>query len=290
MTLTVLLRSRSALKVLGSVIDTALARGHDVGLEVEANAKEPWQPGDLDRWRTLRRYRAGVAIGLATYLDADVGVPFWWDNLLLPSIPGQVTGYLSAWHRDMHARNFPMDRRVIQQQPIIGWTMADHRALLPPGLPGPPTALLFTMKRLDPARRRLVARLRYFHAVRDAATYARLKDLAFTIKTRPKHRDPWWLGHFGRVVGETCMYPSTSLQLLQHTWEATTFTSGAVLEARLFPWIKLVDHRVPLGRLATLPGVAASYDHMRHDPLDRIITYTDCRAGERVVDLAEGVQ
>ena len=153
MTVTVVLPTRSAVWALGSVIRSAVARGHEVRLEVgPSTTKDPWYPGDLAAWATLARGSRGCRIGLATQAGVDVGVAHWWDNCWAPPPEGQrVTGYLSAWHRDLHARLWPTHAAAIRRQPIIGWTLADQRAALPAA---PRTLLVaFTQKRGLPGRR-----------------------------------------------------------------------------------------------------------------------------------------
>lgn len=297
MTLTVHLRRRAALKTLGPVLDAAVARGHAVALWVEAEAKDPLRAGDFARWPGLPRVTrpAGVVVGLATDPVADVGVPQWADNVLAPLAAGaRQPGYLSAWHRALHAQCWPGDAAAIARCPIVGWPMADHRALLPPD-PGPPCHVLFTMKRRvpEPWRRSLRGRAWYVEQVLGAWHAAKEAGLPLVIKTRRKHGDPWWLRAFGRVIAEPTVYPAVSLQLLHRARRATHFGSGAHAEARLLD-VPVLHHAVPMPHLLALPGQAAWYARLLATGLDREAygepiwgEWDDTKTGERVLDVAE---
>jgi hypothetical protein len=88
----------------------------------------------------------------------------------------------------------------------------------------------------------------------------------------------------GDVVTTDSAYPSTSLSLLSRARRVGHFSSGAHLEARLFPDVRIDNEAVPLTHLRGLPGAEATYRHMLHDPLDRVITYDDTAAGLRLLD------
>ncbi len=293
MRLTFLLRRRSTIKVLGSTMDAAQRRGHAIALCLREEAKEPFQLGDFDRWPFPRvRQLCGLIIGLATDPLADIGVSSWMDNTLKPYNQGAwVQCYLSEWHKALHAECWPQSRAVIAHQPIVGWTMADHRALI---AALPRYHLLFTLKRRvpEPWRRSLRGRAWYFKKVYGAWHAAKEAGLPLVIKTRPKHGDPWWLGRFGHVIGEDSMYPATSLQLLASAQQATHFMSGAHAEACLMG-VPVLNHTLPQPHLDKFPGQQAIYQQMVHEPMSRkeyvekFFTYDDCHAGERVMDVVE---
>mgnify|MGYP001569853187 FL=1 len=318
MILTFLLRRRSAIKVLGSVIDAAQRRGHTCFLCTEhEEAKEPFVPGDFARWPKLAASRThgqmyGTVIGLATDPLAAVGVSSWTDNTLRPYHSGSIVQcYLSEWHRALHQFTQPADAKIIAQQPIVGWTLADHRTLLPPALTVASVLsngyeerarhyragydLLFTMKRQvpEPWRRSLRGRLWYAKKIMSAQRVAKEIGLPLVIKTRRKHGDPWWLACVGRVIEEGSMYPSTSLQLLAGAHAAHHFMSGAHAEARMMD-VPVTNYPVPQPHLDRLPGVQRVYQEMilqdtpnHANYMAKFFTYDDCQAGERVMDVAE---
>ena len=298
MILTFLMRRRSAIKVLGSVIDAALARGHRCFLAKRPEVKDQFVPGDFDRWRGQLHATAtliGRVIGVATDHEAHVGVSQFFDNILTG--PGaEVQCYLSQWHKDLHMSVSPDRRWWIKDQPIVGWTMADHRALsINPYYVCNSPDILFTMKRRvpEPWRRSLRGRVWYFEKVYGAWHSAKEAGVNLVIKTRPKHGDPWWLGRFGRVVGEDSMYPATSLQLMSGAHRVTHFMSGAHAEARMMG-VEVLNHRVPQPHLDHLPGQRDIYEALVHDPgvfrdeyMAKFFTYDDTRAGHRVMDVVE---
>ena len=321
MILTFLLRRRSALKVLGSVIDAAQRRKHMLFLCTEhEEAKEPFQPGDFARWPLLAASRThgqmhGTVIGLATDPLADVGVSSWFDNTLQPYNQGaRIQCYISEFHKTLHMDCWPQNRFEIYKQPVVGWTMADHRASIsnelrlsfydrydPDGKPWlTPSGchLLFTLKRRvpEPWRRSLQGHTWYFKQIYRAWHAAKAAGVPLVMKTRPKHGDPWWLRRFGCVIGEESMYPATSLQLLAGTKRATHFMSGAHAEARLMN-VPVVNHRVPMTHVNKLPGYDCSYFHtMREAEVSREEYgqemwggFDDCQAGERVMDVVEAL-
>ena len=303
MILTFVLRRRSALKVLGPVIDAAQRRKHIAFLCLLEEAKEPFQPGDFDRWGLLKASYTygqvfGTSIGLATDDLVDVGVSSWFDNTLRPYADGaRVQCYLSDFHKQLHAQNFPLDQQVIARQPVVGWTIADHRAVFD-SLAGYGTHVLFTMKRRvpEPWRRSIRGRAWYLEQVVGAWREAKEAGLPLVIKTRRKHGDPWWLRLFGRVVGDDQMYPATSLQLLAGASLCHHFMSGAHAEARLMD-VPVVNYRVPMTHVDGLPGYDLSYAMtMRGAEVSREQYgialwggYDDCKAGERVMDIVESV-
>ena len=304
MILTFLLRRRSAIKVLGSVIDAALARGHRCFIAKRPEVKDQFVLGDFDRWlgKLHPTHRLiGRVIGVATDADAHVGVSQFFDNILTG--PGaEVQCYLSQWHKDLHMSVAPDRRWWIKDQPVTGWTVADHRALLAlkPGgwiMVYDPRRydLLFTMKRRvpEPWRRSIKGRAWYFEKIYGAWHSAKEEGASLVIKTRPKHGDPWWLSRFGRVVGEDTMYPSTSLELMRMADRVIHFMSGAHAEARMMG-VEVLNYRVPQPHLDHLPGQRDIYEALVHDPtlfrdeyMTKFFTYDDTRAGERVVDVVE---
>ena len=302
MTLTFLLRRRSAIKVLGSVIDAAQRRGHLLFLCTEhEEAKEPFQPGDFARWPKLAASRThgllyGTIIGLATDPLAMIGVSSWMDNVLHPYHKGaRVQCYLSEWHQTLHQQTQPTDAAVIAQHPIVGWTLADHRALLGPTT-SPGYDLLFTMKRRvpEPWRRSFTGRLWYFKKVKGAHCRAQKSGVPLVIKTRRKHGDPWWMKYFGPIVGEDSMYPATSLRLLAGARIAHHFMSGAHTEARLMN-VPVINYTVPQRYLDVLPGQRQLYQGLlremmsREEYMAKFFTHDDWQAGERVMDVVEAL-
>jgi hypothetical protein len=171
---------------------------------------------------------------------------------------------------------------------VVGLTIADHRALLPPATDDA-LAILFTMKRRvpEPWRRSFKGRLWYWEKVHEAQHIAADHGLSLVIKTRVKHGDPWWLPFIARVVGEECVYPLTSMTWLSRATLAFHFNSGAGLEARLFPRVRVVNWPVPQPHLDRLPLQREVYAHVYTAPLDEVITYDDTKAGERVMDMVE---
>ena len=324
MILTFVLRRRSALKVLGPVIDAAQRRKHIAFLCLLEEPKEPFLPGDFDRWGLLNASYTygqvfGTSIGLATDDLVDVGVSSWFDNTLRPYADGaRVQCYLSDFHKQLHAQNFPLDQQVIARQPVVGWTMADHRALslaIPESLSRKlpiqiwetysgerqylqPWHILFTLKRRvpEPWRRSVRGRAWYLEKVVGAWHQAKEAGLPLVIKTRRKHGDPWWLRLFGRVVGDEQMYPATSLQLLAGASLCHHFMSGAHAEARLMN-VPVLNYRVPMTHVDGLPGYDLSYAMtMRGAEVSREQYgialwggYDDCKAGERVMDIVEAL-
>ena len=287
MLLRVYLPSRAAVGVLGPVLDAAATAGHALQILTDPNPKDPIVSADVATWLTWRwRGTPDAILGLAGDPRATWGVPSWWDNIFERPVPGQTVGYLSAWHRDQHAAAFPDCRGWIQQQPVVGWTLADHRALLPAIREPRWRTVLFSLKRRipEPWRRSLRGRRWYWERVRAWARWAAPDRLL--IKTRAKHGDPWWLPWYGEVVPTQTAYPSTSLRVLSTACVVGHFTSGAALEARLFPHLegRVINEAVPLTHLAHLPGVEATYRHMFEDPLDRVITYDDTATGQRILD------
>ena len=300
MILTFLLRRRSALKVLGSVIDAAFARGHTCYLAKRPEYKDPFVLGDFDRWRGklhATHTLVGCVVGVATDAEAHVGVCQFFDNILKGSRQSAHTVcYLSQWHKDLHMEVMPATRWWIKDQPVVGWTVADHRALVPksrPSLSIQPD-VLFTMKRRvpEPWRRSLRGRLWYYEKVYGAWHSAKEVGVPLVIKTRPKHGDPWWLGRFGRVIGDGSMYPATGLQLMGGALRVTHFMSGAHAEARMMD-VPVLNHTIPQPHLDHLPGQRAIYDALVHTPMSRdeymtrYFTYDDTKAGERVMDVVE---
>ena len=306
MILTFVLRRRSALKVLGPVIDAAQRRKHIAFLCLLEEPKEPFLPGDFDRWGLLKSSYTygqvyGTVVGLATDRLADVGVSSWFDNTLRPYADGaRVQCYISDFHKQLHAQNFPLDQQAIARQPVVGWTMADHRALLDhwPVNGGDSWHVLFTLKRRvpEPWRRSIRGRAWYLEKVVGAWHQAKEAGLPLVIKTRRKHGDPWWLRLFGRVVGDEQMYPATSLQLLAGASLCHHFMSGAHAEARLMD-VPVLNYRVPMTHVSHLPGYDLSYDVTMRGAEVRRESYglamwgghDDCKAGERVMDIVESV-
>lgn len=296
MILTFLLRRRSALKALGSVIDEALRREHRCHLVVREEAKEPFRPGDFERWRGIV-YRGialrGTVIGVATDAYCDIGVSHWFDNILTPgNKQAQTVCYLSQWHKDLHMSVNPAGRWWIEGQPIVGWTMADHRALLVPQYSE--WHVLFTMKRRvpEPWRKSIRGRLWYFEKVYGAWHAAKEAGLPLIVKTRAKHGDPWWLRRH-HVVEEPSMYPSASLQVLNQASQATHFMSGAHAEAVLMN-VPVLNHWVPQPHLDRLPGQKEIYNALvlkppvtRSEYMTKFFTYDDTHAASRVMDVAE---
>lgn len=303
MILTFLLRRRSAIKMLGSTMDAAVQRGHTGFLCIRGEAKEPFHVGDFSRWPFPHVLQPqGIVIGLATDAKADIGVSSWFDNTLMPYNQGaRIQCYISEFHKSLHMDCWPQNRFEIYKQPVVGWTMADHRAVFEQRLQAwsAPTGhhVLFTLKRRvpEPWRRSLQGRTWYFRTVYRAWRAAKDSGMPFVIKTRPKHGDPWWLRLFGRVVGEESMYPATSLQLLAGAQQAAHFMSGAHAEAQLMD-VPVLNHRVPMTHVSGLPGYNLMSDmtfrgpEVSREQYGQALWggYDDCQAGERVMDVVEG--
>lgn len=292
--LSIYLPSRHALATLGSTIDEAVKRGWFIQFHIDANRKgDGLRQGDLTRWDAVKRWAGpaykGMTLGLARDARVRVGVSQWFDNILRPPIERQVTCYVSEWHKALHKQTQPLWVEWIDKQPVVGWAIADHRALigqalLPWSVPGG-HAILFTMKRRvpEPWRHSLKGRLWYWEKVQEAKHIAAEHGLPLVIKTRAKHGDPFWL----RGIGDACVYPLTSMQLLAHATLAFHFNSGAGLEARLYPKVKVVNWPVPQPHLDTLPGQTAIYPHAYTVPLAEVIGYDDVKCGRRVMDVVE---
>ena len=295
MVVTFLMRRRSALKVLCSVIDAACERGHTCYLAKRPEYKDPFVLGDFDRWRGklhATHTLVGCVVGVATDPEAHVGVSQFFDNILTTHGAG-IQCYLSQWHKDLHV-SVGGDRAWVDAQPIVGWTMADQRPLI---YAPKRHHLLFTMKRRvpEPWRRSIPGRLSYFEYVYGAWYAAKEAGLPLVIKTRPKHGDPFWLSRFGQVVGEESMYPSTSLDLIMGARQVTHFMSGAHAEARMMD-VPVLNHRVPQPHLDHLPGQREIYEALVHTPMSRdeymtrYFTYDDTKAGARVMDVVENAR
>ena len=297
MILTFLMRRRSAIKVLGSTIDAAIRRKHTCFLWRVPDGKEPFLVGDFVRWPLLYKSPTwrplGTVIGLDTDPDAHVGVAWWFDNLLKHPREGAETQcYISQFHRDLHTKLYCTK----VDKPIVGWSLADHRALLPPRhAMGQLVDVLFTMKRRVPEtwRTSMVGRIWYWEQVMRVRRESRGWGVPLVVKTKYKNGDPFWMRYAGKRYWDHYMYPSTSLMLLQNAFTAHHFMSGAHVEARLMN-VPVSNYRVPMGHISHLPGYKEVYEMTMNTSMSREEYgqhmwggFDDTGTGERVMDVVE---
>ena len=293
--LLVYLESRTAIATLASTCDAAVRRGWALQFTADLSPKgDNVRQGDLARWDEVARWggpakAAHATLGLAGDLRATFALPQWWDNVLKVAPPWQTVGYMSKAHQRAHVETWPCDRKRIEAQPVVGWAYRDHLPLLLNWGPRP-RVVLFTMKLRVPERWRNSwrGRLWYFEHVCEAEQIAEEYGADLTIKSRKKNGDPWWFALiWAHRVWDECVYPLTSLSLLQGATCAMHFNSGAGLEARIMRVPQIINWPVPQEHLDNLPGGPLIYRHMYTDPLEDVITYDDARCGERMMDVIE---
>lgn len=294
-----ILRRRSYLKTLGSVIDAAVRRKHTVCLVLDPDGKELFQPGDLLRWASTTEVvprEPALALTIGVRHDGDrvhIAVPQFFDDVKYP--PSAVHCYLSQYHKDLHRICQPAWAKQIEASPIVGWTLGDHRALITSPRVHGAYSVFYTMKRRvpEPWRRSWHGRMAYAQIILNYIKAGEQLGWKLVAKTRPKHGDPFWLRHIMDTIGEESVYPATSSILAAYARCAIHFESGAGLEARWYgcPDIAI---RVPREHLRDYPGVEQVYADVFGSPLSteeyiqRYLGYNDTNAGERVMDVVEG--
>jgi hypothetical protein len=231
------------------VLDAAVSRGHTLDICMRTRPhRERVLTTDFERWPsnyTTCHHSTPDAI-IATRLEnfvCDEGpglrvvVPYFAEFLMRPieDYDDVILCYPSVELAVQHGAYY-------RNHPVTGWTIADHAVKHPPG-GARNLHTFFTMKR-DVPRQQRVPYLRI--AWMDRAL-AHCRGLRWAVKTRHKHKDPWWLKPLADVyLGDTMMYPHTSHHMLSHSASMSHFTSGAVAEAVLHNvpsfWYRY-DHR-----------------------------------------------
>lgn len=324
MRLAILISRRSNLKILSSVVDAALRRKHDVTLLAQPRAAKPGDGLDLREIRTLWP-RVPIVNTMPRGLDAMIGpAPFLPDLKTLPLIgvdqffdcwaypatrgPNFTLCYPSEYARDVHRELWPDQRN---RGAVVGWTVADQRV----PEQARDSVVFYTLKLDVPEawRQSKAGREQYRAMYYATQEWARVQGLRLIIKTRGKNKDPWWMrwGHDGRYADDV-MVPYRSLTLLARAKYAVHFESGAGLEAALMGAYS-VALLAPQSHVKKLPGGDRQYggvamhdwpgvacyglpaEERTVDPEQRAkylahyVGLCDGRAGERVLDVVEGV-
>jgi len=200
---------------------------------IEARGRVPARTSDVPQYVEHAPHDSPDAVfGVyAPDLTAWVGsgtkvmsLPYFFDFLMIPpeAIRGVTVCYPTEYARALHKGH---------DGPVTGTPIREH-------LNGPssrrPLHVCFTMKRGVPERWRHSIRGRwwYFEHMLRERHWAAENHLRFVIKTRRKHRDPWWLRMLGPVVNDDgAMCPDVSQWLLRDATAMAHFHSGAVVEA-----------------------------------------------------------
>ena len=330
MRLAILLTRRSHLKVLSSVIDASLLRGHTTEIVCDVRAAKRGDTLNLKEvatlWpyarlaRTLTPWHYDAVIGLEaclpeTPLTKLVGVDHFYDCWIHPPRKDVTMCYHSDYHRATHHDLWGVSPYGGE---VVGWLPGDQaHAMLEE--PERDSAVFFALKRdvPEPWRQSREGKRIYYHVFCEAQLKAKAEGLRFIVKSRRKNADPWWLWWLAdEIYYDDEMVPYTSLSLLQRAKWAEHFESGAGLEAALMGAYSIAIH-VPQPHIIGLPGGRLQYGgvdmhewpgvtqyglHRWHDRrpvpsvdpeqrqkyLDHFVGACDGRAGERVVQIAEG--
>ena len=347
MILGVLLRRRAHLKTLASVIDAGHARGHDVRIIYDPVAAKKgdslnrdevtriWPATPISRPRGTRESRppevdvlVGVDAALAPFSGLPmIGVDNFFDRWLQPLRSDVTYAWTSLTHVTTHRTLWSGE---IHHPSIVGWLQADQVSLASvdaamDGIREPrDSAVFFTLKMAvpEPWRHSREGRASYRDIFEQAKRKAKDEGLRFIVKSRAKHRDPWWVRwRWAEYHLDECMVPYTSLSLLARAEWCVHFESGAVWEAALMGAYSYAIP-VPQSHIINLPGGRLQYggDALMHDwpavsqygmegpgrvpqriirrprvdqearraYLDHFLGPCDGKAGERVVQMAEG--
>ena len=286
----VIIATRGCVKVLGSVLDAAVLAGHELDIVLRPRSfREPVLPADLERWPSVPcpEPDAVISVRVEDFRQDDPGlkvvVPLFAEFLLhdVADYDGMLLCYPSS---ELARRHYEGPRSSAHQ--TTGWTTADHANFYRRGL-GPRDSHVFFSMKNDVPRPRRVPYLRIAMADR---YLAHARGLRWIVKTRAKHKDPWWLRVLAdEYVSELAMYPHTSQQLLARAVSMSHFTSGAVAEAVLHSvsthWYRQAEHRQHLLPHQRQPDAYLQPWLMdRETYIRRFIGWDDGQNGQRVVD------
>lgn len=262
---------RGHLKVVGSVIDEALRRGHQCALLWQHDDKPGenvlayeltalWPRATTCAMDAVRGERFDAVIGDPS-IHAIPGLPdarlyaldFGWEQRMRPDLP-----YITrCWATDVHRGLF------LASGPVTGMTALDAIPLVDPkdvreanGLDDKPVLLLFSAKLGVPHlwRKTVFKHFWYpsiLHALKD---YAKRHGMLLVIKTREKHHDPELLLRLGdRILDDRDLWPYTSAQIVTTANLVVHFQSGAIFEA-LAANVPQVSVRLPQPHLEHFTG------------------------------------
>ena len=328
MTLGILLTRRAHLKILSPVIEAALGRGHATIVVADVRAAKRGDQLDLREVARLYPRVRIESTGIYGKLDALIGVDATLPDLKTIRVVGvdhfydawtyyprrsanRVMAYHSEFHRDTHASLWD----VAPGGEVVGWLPADQMLAAMCHTSGQRDCVVFFALKLnvpEPWRNSREGRQFYKAIAYAAKAKAHADGLRFVVKSRKKHGDPLWLRWMAdEYVLDESMVPYTSLSLLARAKWCVHFESGCVWESALMgcysyaiqvPQTHIID--LPGGRLQyggvpmhDWPGVAQyglpqgvilTSATQRAKYLEHFVGACDGRAGERVVQLAEG--
>lgn len=294
MRLRIILATRACVKVLGSCLDAAIARGHELDIVMRPRAfRERVLTTDFARWPSkaspYAQHDATLSVRLEDFACGDWGlrvvVPLFAEFLMrdFHDYDDVLLCYPSQELAQRHSRVF------IPGLSVTGWTTADHATM---GIERPRERdlhIFFSMK-CDVPRQ---ARVNYFRIALADRRSAHERGLKWVVKTRIKHKDPWWLRHLADAyMGDDIMYPHTSQFLLTQAASMSHFTSGAVAEAVLHNvptlWYRRADHRHHLQLHQRQPDeYLQPWLMSRENYVKRFLGWDDGQNGARVIEAIE---
>lgn len=269
-----LLRSRPDLKLMGPIMVRAEKDGNfQTWEQVPTRGRTPVSAKDVPSAVQQRSPRAvapdvlfcvyapDVPSDWFRWQDTGLGrriviVPNWGDFLMHPPYKGAVTCYQTEEWRARHGDG-----------PVTGTPLREHVGPISDWVPRDPVHVCFTMKRgiEERWRRSIPGRVWYIRQLIADRQMVRHAGLRFILKTRHKHRDPWWLRALGPVVDDSGpMYPDVSQWLLRDAMSMTHFHSGAVAEAVIQNVPRITYRRPLVHHLGWLKAVAQPPDDFYH--------------------------
>ena len=290
MILRVILATRSCVKVLGSVMDAAIARRHTLDIRVRSRPyRDEVEARDYTRWPHVTTAIADATIAVRLEearhgVGLKVIVPYFWEFLMQ-----HMRAYVGSDILVCYPSEEAAQRHGAPAAVVTGWTIADHARLVPTDASLRRRHIFFSMKRDVPRQQRVP----YLQLALLDRWSARRRGLEWVVKTRAKHKDPWWLRRLAYWYYEDRdMYPHTSQRLLATAASMSHFTSGAVAEAVLHNvptlWYRSADHRHLLRPHEKQPD-----DYLQPWLMDkptyvrRFLGWDDGHNGDRVISAIE---